>query len=148
MWMKHLKSQHQVVCSVSVTRVYSVQTIYIYIVCVLCRIFLGCHPFMKSFFFFLEDFIADFGFWNSSILPSLQISCHCVRPVASGERSSVFLAEQRIPYYPLESENPSSSSPNTHQICQSKSAALSYTGQLHWLQHSCQLYLLLVWRRH
>lgn len=56
---------------------------------------------------------------------------------------------QRIPHHPLESENPLSSSPNTHQICQSKPAALSHMGQLRQLsfRKSCQLYLSSVWRK-
>lgn len=51
----------------------------------------------------------------------------------------VWSLRQRVPYHPLESENPLSSSPNTHQICQSNLAALSHMGQLYRL--GCAIYL-------
>lgn len=57
------------------------------------------------------------------------------------ERSVGFLAARlwfdpwdRISHYPLESENPLSSSPNAHQTRQSNLTALSHMGQLHQLQ--------------
>lgn len=42
----------------------------------------------------------------------------------------------RISHYPLESENPLSSSPNAHQTCQSNPTALSHMGQLRHLERS------------
>ena len=96
----------------------------------------------------------------------LDLKSNPVRPCGFGglciqwpsrERSDASLAAQlqfdpwdkESHIIPLESENPLSSSPSTHQICQSKPAALSRMGQPRRLsfKKSCQLYLPSVWRK-